>query len=674
MSSVADAFASICNYLRREETALRGLGASDLKACLRTGAGTKGHTADTERYKHYRLLNKIEKDLTIEQRQEILEWEAKLCGHPNMEQSDATSFAQLADILQRRKTDLRELGKSSLEACFFTNKSKTDKDLKFGQNFFRRKAASLTDAQKEELAKWEAEICVDSVALQPVVDKEYNHLLEILEKRKTDLRELGKSSLEECFLTNKSNTDKDLKFGQNFFRRKAASLTDAQKEELAKWEAEICVDSVALQPVVDKEYNHLLKILEKRKTDLRELGKSSLEACFLTNKSNTDKDLKFGRNFFGRKAASLTDAQKEELAKWEAEICGDGVALQPAVHEEYNHLLKILEKRKTDLRELGKSSLEACFLTNKSNTDKDLKFGRNFFGRKAASLTDAQKEELAKWEAEICGDGVALQPAVHEEYNHLLKILEKRKTDLRELGKSSLEACFLTNKSNTDKDLKFGRNFFSRKAASLTDAQKEELAKWEAEICVDSVALRPVVYAQFREVLKILQKRKYELQQLGKSTLEACVSTKFNNEDKELQHCRNFLRRKKDALSVAEQQELTSLEEEICGARSSEGFHRFVSVLQGRVEELAGVRRSNLAGALSCRKFQKDADIKFCREFWSRNAAKLNQSQKEEVDDLSIVICSNVRSDDGVLAPVVIKAVKRFEEILDRRHAELLAV
>ena len=83
MSSVADAFANICNYLRREEAALRGLGASDLKACLRTGAGTKGHTADAERYKHYRLLNKIEKDLTIEQRQEILEvgskamWQSK---------------------------------------------------------------------------------------------------------------------------------------------------------------------------------------------------------------------------------------------------------------------------------------------------------------------------------------------------------------------------------------------------------------------------------------------------------------------------------------------------------------------------------------------------------------------------------------------------------------------
>ena len=89
---------------------------------------------------------------------------------------------------------------------------------------------------------------------------------------------------------------------------------------------------------------------------------------------------------------------------------------------------------------------------------------------------------------------------------------------------------------------------------------------------------------------------------------------------------------------------------------------------------VAGVCRSNLVGALSCRKFQRDADIKFCKEFWSRNAAKLNQSQKEEVEDLSIVICSNVCSDDAVLSPAITKAVKRFEEILDRRHAELLAV
>ena len=440
-----------------------------------------------------------------------------------------------------------------------------------------------------------------------------------------------------------------------------------QGQEILEWEAKLC-GSQHMDQCDATSFAQLTDILQRRKTDLQELGKSSLEACFLTNKSNTDKDLKFGQNFFRRKAASLTDAQKEELAKWEAEICVD-VALRPAVDKDYNRLLEILEKRKTDLQELGKSSLEECFLTNKSKTDKDFKFGQNFFHRKAASMTDAQKEELARWEAEICVDSAALRPAVDKDYNRLLEILQKRKTDLQELGKSCLEECFLTNKSNADKDLQFGRNFFRRKSDSLTEAQKEELARWEAEICVDSAALRPVVHAQFREVVKILQKRKNELQQHGKSTVEACFRS---GEDKDLEYCRNFLRRKKDTLSIAEQQELTSLEEEICGAISSDDFHRFVSVLQSRVEELAGVCRSNLAGALSCRKFQKDADIKFCKEFWSHNAAKLNQSQKEEVEDLSIVICSNVCSD--VLSPAIIKAVKRFEEILDRRHAELLAV
>ena len=129
----------------------------------------------------------------------------------------------------------------------------------------------------------------DSVAY-----KEYNRLLEILKKRKSELQDLGKSSLEECFLTRTKVTQtKICNLVAIFFRRKSASLTEAQKEELAKWEAEICVDSVAY-----KEYNRLLEILKKRKSDLQDLGKSSLEECFLTNKSNTDKDLQFGRNFF----------------------------------------------------------------------------------------------------------------------------------------------------------------------------------------------------------------------------------------------------------------------------------------------------------------------------------------------------------------------------------------
>ena len=255
--------------------------------------------------KHYKALNRIFKGLTPEQREQISAWEAKLCGDQTVDQE----YSRLLHILENRKTALRELGKESLEECFFTNKSNQDKDLKFGQNFFSRKAASLTEAQKEELARREADICGNSVALRSAVNKDYSHLLEILENRKTELQQLGKESLEECFFTNKSNQGKDLKFGQNFFSRKAASLTEAQKEELARWEADICGNSVALRSAVNKDYSHLLEILENRKTELQQLGKESLEECFFTNKSNQDKDLKFGRNFFSRKAASLSEAQ-----------------------------------------------------------------------------------------------------------------------------------------------------------------------------------------------------------------------------------------------------------------------------------------------------------------------------------------------------------------------------
>ena len=252
--------------------------------------------------------------------------------------------------------------------------------------------------------------------------------------------------------------------------------------------------------------------------------------------------MKFGRNFFSRKAASLTEAQKEELARWEADICGDSVVLRSAVNQEYHRLLEILGNRKTELQQLRKESLEECFFTNKSNQDKDLKFGQNFFSRKAASLTEAQKEELARWEADICGGSVALRSAVNKEYNRLLEILENRKTELQQLAKESLEECFFTNKSNQDKDLQFGRNFFRRKSALLTEAEKDQLAEFEVEIC---------------------------------------KTVNFDD------------------------------------------FNRFVSVLRDRAQDLAALRCTDFTSLLSCRQ-PADKDFKFCRAFWRRNASRLN--------------------------------------------------
>ena len=251
MASVEASLAQLLEYVQREEEVLKALGASDLKECLRTGAGTKGHNKNAERLKFYRILNKISssKDLSEEQRQQIADWEARICSSKPAVDKE---YSRLLQILESRTSDLRKLGKTSLEDCFKTNQSNQDKELKFGRNFFRRKAASLTEEQKQELRKWEADICGDGEALRPAVDKEFNRLLQILESRKSDLRKLGKTSLEDCFMSNQSNQDKELQFGRNFFRRKAASLTEEQKQELRKWEADVCGDGEALRPAVDK--------------------------------------------------------------------------------------------------------------------------------------------------------------------------------------------------------------------------------------------------------------------------------------------------------------------------------------------------------------------------------------------------------------------------------------
>ena len=77
--------------------------------------------------------------------------------------------------------------------------------------------------------------------------------------------------------------------------------------------------------------------------------------------------------------------------------------------------------------------MQECFTSNQSNLDEDFKFCKNFSGRKAASLTEEQKQQLAKLEQEICGDGVALRPAVDKDFDRLVEILENAKQSYKTL-------------------------------------------------------------------------------------------------------------------------------------------------------------------------------------------------------------------------------------------------
>ena len=196
-------FEDLVCFLQKEELVLKALRATNLKACLRTGTGTKGYEANAERAKYYRIYNKIEKSVTADQKATLMDWERRLCS-----EADDIDFARLLAIFASREEELKQMRKPSLEACFNSNLSNADKDLKFCQNFFKRKKKSMTDEQQKVVDEWEEKICGDGAGLCPAIDADFTRLLTILENREDDLRQMRKTSLEACFNSNLRNTDR----------------------------------------------------------------------------------------------------------------------------------------------------------------------------------------------------------------------------------------------------------------------------------------------------------------------------------------------------------------------------------------------------------------------------------------------------------------------------------
>ena len=212
-------FEDLFCFLQKEELVLKALRATNLKACLRTGTGTKGYEANAERAKYYRIYNKIEKSVTADQKATLMDWERRLCS-----EAEDIDFARLLAIFASREEELKQMRKPSLEACFNSNLSNTDKDLKFCRNFL------------QVVDEWEEKICGDGAGLCPAIDADFARLLTILENREDDLRQMRQTSLEACFNSNLSNTDKDLQFCRNFLRRKKTSVTDEPQKVVDEWE------------------------------------------------------------------------------------------------------------------------------------------------------------------------------------------------------------------------------------------------------------------------------------------------------------------------------------------------------------------------------------------------------------------------------------------------------
>ena len=105
------------------------------------------------------------------------------------------------------------------------------------------------------------------------------------------------------------------------------------------------------------EFACVVTILEGCEAELTAMRKSSREACFTTNRSNTDKDFQLCRNFFRRKKNMLTQEQEKMLAAWTEKMCGDGAEVRPAIDAEFTRVVTILEHREAELTAIKPCSL-----------------------------------------------------------------------------------------------------------------------------------------------------------------------------------------------------------------------------------------------------------------------------------------------------------------------------
>ena len=102
-----------------------------------------------ERSRQYRYFKPSRHSFTPEQWAELRAWEARLCVTvgPFLLQQFANFISMLEDRAEHLQASHK---KTSLSALFDVRAAKTDKVLRFGQNFMKRCFPKLSQAQKDE--------------------------------------------------------------------------------------------------------------------------------------------------------------------------------------------------------------------------------------------------------------------------------------------------------------------------------------------------------------------------------------------------------------------------------------------------------------------------------------------------------------------------------------------
>ena len=275
------------------------------------------------------------------------------------------------------------------------------------------------------------------------------------------------------------------------------------------------------------------------------------------------------------------------------------LAVQPALQQQLDKLLELLERRFDEFAALRKPSLKAVFDAHAAKSDKEMKFGKNFMSRCFPQLSQQQQDVLAEWEAMLCEPAadqrLAVQPALQRQLDKLLELLERRFDEFAALRKPSLKAVFDAHAAKSDKHMKFGQNFMSRCFPQLSQQQKDVLAEWETMLCEPAadqrLAVQPALQRQLDKFLDLLERRFDEFAALRKPSLKAVFDARAAKSDKEMKFGKNFMSRCFPQLSQQQKDVPSEWETMLCQPAADQRF-AVQPALKRRVERYLEFLRS----------------------------------------------------------------------------------
>ena len=174
----------------------------------------------------------------------------------------------------------------------------------------------------------------------------------------------------------------------------------------------------------------------------------------------------------------------------------------------FQGLLSYLDLHAADLQQLRCHNLRELLRTGEARPGRAAVPERaawyRYLQRQGHVLTDAEQEELRAREAVLCApagaERLAAQPALQQQLDRFLALLERRFEEFAARRKPSLKAIFDVHAAGSDAEIKFGKNFMSRCFPKLSQQQQDVLLEWEAMLCepADAERLSPRTQSAWR--------------------------------------------------------------------------------------------------------------------------------------------------------------------------------